>query len=126
MSAPSQALVLLAHGSSDPRWGEPLRALEAALAGRAAGLTVLLAALKGGETLEAALGRAAALGVSRTLVVPIFLSGGGHLLRDVPALVARAAARHPELEVRCASTLGEQPEVVEAMALACLRLLAAL
>jgi len=119
----NEALVLLAHGSADPRWGEPLRAVQAALAGRAPGLPVLLAALKGDDSLETALARAARLGAARVLVVPVFLSGGGHLLRDVPELVARAAASQPQLDVRCAATLGEQPEVVEAMAAACLRLL---
>jgi sirohydrochlorin cobaltochelatase len=117
------ALVLFAHGSSDPRWGEPLRVLQAALAARRPELPVLLAALKGGESLEDALARAAQLGASTALVVPVFLSGGGHLLRDVPELVRRAAASQPQLEVRCAATLGEQPEVVEAMAAACVRLL---
>ena len=121
--AVNEALVLLAHGSADPRWGEPLRAVQAALAGRAPGLPVLLAALKGDDSLETALARAARLGAARVLVVPVFLSGGGHLLRDVPELVARAAASQPQLDVRCAATLGEQPEVVEAMAAACLRLL---
>jgi sirohydrochlorin ferrochelatase len=41
----------------------------------------------------------------------------------VPEQVARAAAAHPQLEVRSAASLGEQPEVVEAMAAACHRLL---
>ena len=41
-----------------------------------------------------------------------------HLKRDLPALVAEAGARHPELAISLEPALGEQPEVIAALAAA--------
>ncbi len=115
------ALVLLAHGSRDARWRQPVEALRELL--RARGARVELAYLQFcPPTLAEALAACAARGEREVLVVPLFLSGGGHLLRDVPEAIASAAALQPTLAVRSAGALGEEPEVLEAMASAVLRL----
>lgn len=116
------ALVILAHGSRDARWRRPFEGLREALAARR-GAPVELAYLQFCEpTLDQALGRCAEANAGQVLVVPAFMSGGGHLLRDVPETVAAAAAAHPGLQVRCSGALAEEPEVMDAMVEACLRL----
>lgn len=115
--------MLLAHGSRDARWREPVEALRDRLA--RAGRRVELAYLQfSPPTLDEVLAICAARGEHELLVVPVFLSGGGHLLRDVPEAIARAAARYPALAVSTSGALGEEPEVLAAMERAVLRIAA--
>ncbi len=114
-----QALVLFAHGSRDAQWAQPFEALRARLAPT---FDVELAFLElMPPTLEEALARLAARGARRVRVVPVFLGQGAHLRRDLPALAAAAAARHPGLEISLEPALGEQPAVLEALAAAIAR-----
>jgi sirohydrochlorin cobaltochelatase len=119
------AVVLLAHGSSDPGWRRSVEALRGLLAARApSGLEIAVAYLRHGEpTLADALAGLERRGVRRALVTPVLLSGGGHLLRDVPEQIRAATEGLPpgRLEVSCAPPLGEEAEVLEAMARSCLR-----
>lgn len=119
---PASWIVLLGHGSRDPQWSQPLQQLSELLRrGGAAG--VELAYLQLAEpTLEQALGRCRDAGAAEVLVVPVFLAGGGHLLRDVPQQVQAAATAVGGLRVRCAGAMGEEPEVLAGMVAACLRL----
>jgi sirohydrochlorin cobaltochelatase len=113
----SDAIVLFAHGSRDPEWAEPFHALRALVAARRPGARVELAFLERmSPTLEQAIDAAAAGGASRVLVVPLFLAPGGHTKRDLPALVAAARARHPALAIRATSSIGEEGDVLAALA----------
>ena len=115
----ARALIILAHGSRDARWRRPFEQLRHRL-----GPGAYLAYLQfSAPDLAAALGQARQEGATEAVVVPAFMSGGGHLLRDVPDEVARAAATVPGLEVTCTGALAEEPEVMDAMATACTRLL---
>lgn len=118
-SAPSEAFdaaILLAHGARDTRWLEPFDRLRERLEHRLGAGRVAVAYL---DFAPPSLGEAAAelaqRGARRVLVVPVFLSGGGHVARDVPELVQGARARHPELSFTIAGAIGEEPEVVRAM-----------
>lgn len=111
-----QALILFAHGSRDAHWARPFEALRAQLAPR---YDVELAFLElMPPTLGEAVSRLAARGARRVRVVPVFLAQGAHLKRDLPALAAQAGARHPGLEIVLEPALGEQPEVIAALAAA--------
>jgi sirohydrochlorin cobaltochelatase len=116
-------IVLFAHGSADSRWRAPLVTLRDQLTASDPGRGVALAYLQFCEpTLHQALRACRDAGATRALVVPVFMSGGGHLLRDVPATIAAAAEEVPGLSVRSSGALAEEPEVIEAMCRACLRL----
>ncbi len=115
------ALIILAHGSRDPRWRQPFEGLRESV-----GSGAYLAYLQLCEPdLATALRQARDDGATRAVVAPAFMSGGGHLLRDVPELVASAAAKVEGLEVTCTGALAEEPEVMKAMLEACKRLLLA-
>jgi sirohydrochlorin cobaltochelatase len=66
----------------------------------------------------------AARGVEHVTVVPVFLGQGGHLQRDLPALVERLRAAHPGMAIDVAGPVGEDPGVLAAMADYCVSTLA--
>jgi len=60
-------------------------------------------------------------GVRKLRVVPVFLGVGGHLKNDLPKLVATIQGNHPDLEIKVEPPIGEQPEVIAAIAKAIAR-----
>ena len=115
-------MVILAHGSNDARWRRPFEALLAQLEAAAQGPVALAYLQFCQPDLAAALADVQARGATEAVVIPAFMSGGGHLLRDVPEQVAQAAQDVPDLAVTCAGALAEELEVAAAMVAACLRL----
>lgn len=123
----SRALLLFAHGARDARWAEPFVALRERLRARLGagepGVEVELAYLELMEpSLPAAVAALAARGATAITVVPVFLGTGGHLRRDLPPLIEAARAAHPGLAIEATAPIGEQPEVIEAIAGAVARL----
>lgn len=55
-------------------------------------------------------------GVRSLRVVPVFLGVGGHLKDDLPKLVAKIHGHSPDLEITVEPPIGEQPEVIAAIA----------
>jgi sirohydrochlorin cobaltochelatase len=110
-------LILFAHGSRREAWRAPLEALAARLGERVGRPdAVALAYL---ELCPPSLGEAAAAavadGVERLRVLPLFMSGGGHVARDLPPLVDAARADCPGLRIEVLPALGEHPLVLEAL-----------
>lgn len=60
--------------------------------------------------------RIVAHGARHVRVVPLFLGVGGHVRKDVPALVERARARHPGIEIEVTASLGEADALLDAVA----------
>ena len=118
-----EGVILVAHGARDERWLEPFLRLRAELDEKLLPRKVALSFM---EFSRPSFAEAASLlsreGKTRILVVPIFLSGGGHVANDIPALVARERARYPNITFEVAGALGEEPEVVAAMSAAIVRL----
>ena len=109
-----RGLVLLVHGSRDPEWVLPFEELAEQVRRESGGAMVALACLQfSGPTLEDALAALAERGVTRALVVPVFISARGHVLKDVPAAVAAVKKSHPRFEIEVSPALGELPEVRE-------------
>jgi len=55
-------------------------------------------------------------GVRSLRVVPVFLGVGGHLKNDLPKLVETIRGNYPDLEIVVEPPIGEQPEVISAIA----------
>ncbi|AQV95382.1 cobalamin biosynthesis protein CbiX [Cupriavidus necator] len=120
MNAPTQALVLFAHGARDARWREPFDRLRQKVAAALPGCEVRLAFLElMTPVLPDALADLAAHGMSDITVVPVFLGQGGHLRRDLPALLDQCRQAHPGLRIHCATAVGEADAVLDAMAAYC-------
>ena len=122
MKEARRGLILLVHGSRDPAWPEPLAKLLAELSA-ASGQRFSLACLQFGRpTLEEAVSELAGEGVLEIVIVPGFISGRGHVLRDLPALERKVRGRYPGARLTMTAALGEQPEAREAFKACLLRL----
>ena len=117
----TRGVILLAHGARDPTWAEPFEAIRRRLETLAPGVPVSLAFLElMTPDLDGAARALIARGCRAITVVPVFLGVGGHVRRDVPALVDALTRAHPDLRVSLASALGEDEAVQDAMAKAAL------
>lgn len=72
------------------------------------------------ELMQPSLGACAAAlhadGVRSLRVVPVFLGVGGHLKNDLPNVVAGIRETYPDLQITVEPPIGEQPEVISAIA----------
>ena len=116
-----QAIVLFAHGARDPAWRKPFDAIAAAVKQRAPSAIVEIAFL---ELMEPKLPQVVAnlfeQGRKQLLVIPVFLSQSGHVMRDLPQIISQCIAAHPGLIIELGSAIGEEPTVIKAIAEACL------
>ena len=117
-----RALVLFAHGARAASWAAPFERLRDMAQAGLPDTEVALAFL---ELMEPRLpGVVAGLverGVRDVTVVPVFLGQGGHLLRDLPLLADELRAAHPDLQLKVAGAVGEDPDVLAAMRDYCLK-----
>ena len=116
-----QGVLLFAHGARDPRWADPFHAMAEQMRAASPATPVALGFLEFMEPgLRGAGDRLVEAGCTSVDVVPLFLGAGGHVRKDVPALLADLRAAHPQVEWTLRSAIGERPEVVAAMAQAAL------
>jgi sirohydrochlorin cobaltochelatase len=108
-----QGIVLIAHGSRDPEWSRPFERLATALQKKLPAVAIALAYHEHGASLEEALAALTAKGVGAIRVVPVFLGAGGHVKEDIPRLVAAAK---PAVPVSVDAPIGEQAQLIEAIA----------
>ncbi|OBX38196.1 sirohydrochlorin cobaltochelatase [Halomonas elongata] len=93
----NKALILMAHGSSDPRWREPFERVYQALGERLA-TPLRLAYMELSEpSLETTVAELADAGTERAEILPLFFAAGRHLRKDVPAQVEALGTRHPDI-----------------------------
>ena len=117
MKERSLGIVLLAHGSRDPRWRAPVEAVAQRVTALDASVRVACAYLELSQPdLRTATAGLVAEGVGVVRVVPLFLGMGKHLREDLPRLLDELRAMHPEVRVESATAAGEEPEVVDLLA----------
>ncbi|WP_176156984.1 sirohydrochlorin chelatase [Burkholderia multivorans] len=117
----SHGIVLFGHGARDPRWAEPFERLAARLRATGSAAQVSLAFLElMTPSLDAAVAAQVAAGCTRVTVVPVFFGQGGHVRRDLPQLIDACRAAHPGVEIRCATAVGEDDGVLDAIARYCI------
>jgi sirohydrochlorin cobaltochelatase len=117
----SRGLILFAHGARDPRWAEPFERLRAKVQHARPQMPVALAYLESmAPDLDTAVAQLVAAGCERLRVVPLFLGQGGHVRRDLPALVERAGARYAALAIELAQPIGENDLVLDQIAAVCI------
>lgn len=110
-------LLLFAHGARDPNWALPFEAVAKLVREQRPGLPVELAFLEFmSPALPEAGRRLAALGCTQVSVVPLFLGAGGHVRKNLPALLADLAQAHAGVSWQLQPAIGEIDSVVQAMA----------
>jgi sirohydrochlorin cobaltochelatase len=112
-----EPVILLGHGSRDPRWPLPILALQKKLRTDQPQLLCEVAWMEFAEPdLNQALSKIKANYPSGPVrVIPIFISAGGHVSHDLPELVAQSQSQFPEFRLQLETAIGEQEIVLEAM-----------
>lgn len=109
-------LILLAHGSPREAWRQSIEALaERVRAATPVAVTVAWLEAASPDLFDAG-SAAVRAGARRVGVLPLFWSGGGHVARDVPALLAQLRTAWPAAHFELLPVLGEHPRVVAAIA----------
>lgn len=109
--------MLFAHGSRDPEWARPFRAIESRVAAANGDAAVALAFLELMQpSLPEAIDRLVAEGCGRITVAPLFMAQGAHLKRDLAQLMDEARARHAGVELIALPAAGEADAIVDAIA----------
>lgn len=120
LSAP--ALILFAHGARDARWAEPFQRLQQQAQTQRPDALVRLAFLEFMQpSLPELVTELVAQNCYQISLVPVFLAQGGHVLRDLPAMLEKLQQQYPQIQVTVASAIGEDPEVMQAIAQYCVR-----
>lgn len=114
------ALILFAHGARDERWAAPFHKLRNIVQASLPDTEVSLAFLElMSPRLPETVTHLARQGCKQVSVVPVFLGQGGHVLRDLPLLLDELRSNHPALDIRVAASVGEDSEVLAAIARYC-------
>ena len=118
VSPPTNAgLILLAHGSRDPLWRQPIEAVQRAVLLAQPDLPCVCAYLDAcAPDLETAAQALLAGGVAHITVLPLFLGTGKHAREDIPRLLAVLRAQHPTCRFELEAPAGENPRVTALLA----------
>ena len=127
MSAPARksknaatGLILFGHGARDSRWREPFDGLLSLVEARHSGPVSLAFLGSMPPDLVSACQDLMARGAGRIVVVPVFMGTGGHLRADLPTLI-ETARREAGVPVTAVDAIGEDQQVLLAMAEYCLK-----
>lgn len=112
---PGPALVLVAHGSRDPRFGTTAGRLADAVARELPGVTVALSYLDLTAPLVGDGLRSVSAHTDDIVVLPLLLGDGYHSRFDLPAIISDAHRRRPSLRVTQTPVLGDT-SLVDALA----------
>ena len=108
------AVIVVDHGS---RRDESNRSFESFVAASTGHLPYPIVAAAHMELAEPSIGhafdRCVAAGAATVVLAPYFLGPGSHWDRDIPALAAAAAARHPGVHWLVAAPLGPHPALLD-------------
>ncbi|WP_413801925.1 sirohydrochlorin chelatase [Streptomyces iranensis] len=114
MSAPT--LLIIAHGSRDPRHAATVGALRARVRSLRPGLRVEAAFLEfNAPRVPQVLARLGAEDATEVIALPLLLTRAFHAKTDIPAVLREVTARHPRISVRQADVLGPSPLLMDAL-----------
>lgn len=110
-AAPKSCLVLMAHGSKDPRWRGTFECLYESVRTNF-GDNIRLAYMEFvGPTLMDVAKDCYEDGVRSLRVLPLFMAGGAHVATDIPEQMAQVREAFPGMAVEAMSPIGEDPRM---------------
>lgn len=113
---PAPVLLVIAHGSRDPRHAATVHALTRRARALRPGLRVETAFLDfNAPRVDQVLSALHAEGVRDVVAQPLLLTRAFHAKADIPAVLSESATRQPGLSVRLARVLGPSPLLTEAL-----------
>jgi sirohydrochlorin cobaltochelatase len=117
MAAGMRGTILLAHGSRDERWREPIEAVAARILQDDPGARVVCAYMElATPDLHTAAAGLVADGALAIRIVPLFLGMGKHAREDLPLQLETLRKAWPQIDFSLARIVGEEPELVELLA----------
>jgi len=117
MALAMRGTVLLAHGSRDERWREPIEAVAARVLQDDPAARVVCAYMElAAPDLHSAAAGLIADGATAVRVVPLFLGMGKHAREDLPLQLDTLRKTWPQVDFSLARIVGEEPELVELLA----------
>ncbi len=103
-------LLVIAHGSRDPRHAATVHALTERVRAERPGLRVETAFLEfNAPSVPRVLERLAGEGADEVVALPLLLTRAFHAKTDIPSVLREARARLPRLHIRQADVLGPSP-----------------
>ncbi|MBI4023578.1 MAG: CbiX/SirB N-terminal domain-containing protein [Verrucomicrobia bacterium] len=103
-------LVLIAHGSKNPRWTAPFQKLAEDLGREVGQDKVFLCFMELAQpSLQEVAARIVQGGTSHFRLLPLFLASGNHLDHDLPAQVEDVKRQLPGLEIEMLPPIGQHP-----------------
>jgi sirohydrochlorin cobaltochelatase len=116
------AIILFAHGSRDSLWRRPIEAVAGQVKQLSPKTEVACAYLELTEPdLPTTVERLVLNGVNVIRIVPMFLGVGRHAREDLPLLLQDLQTRYAEVRLELRNAIGEEPELIRAMAAIALR-----
>ena len=110
-------LILLAHGSRDALWRQPIEAVHQQVQAMRPDLPCICAYLDAcAPDLPAATQTLIAQGVQHLIVLPLFLGTGKHAREDIPRLLDELRRQHPLCRFDLQTAAGENPRVTSLLA----------
>lgn len=118
----STALILFAHGARDPRWAEPLARIRQLIIQRVDSTVQVHQAFLElmAPTLPDLVARLDTEQIDRITLVPIFLGQGSHVRNDLPKIIQQLQQGYPRITFSLAAAIGENEQVLNAIADVCI------
>ena len=107
------AIILLAHGSSDPRWCETFEKLAKPTLESVPGSRIAYMELAE-PSIETIIAEGTRAGTRIFKIIPLFLAAGRHLRKDVPGMIRDLEQKY-EATITLSAPVGENPQLGEAI-----------
>ena|SRR3989338_7573463 len=104
------SLILVAHGSKDPKWCKSFENL--ADAGRGIHLAYMDLAE---PSLFSVINKLQEKGVKNIKILPLFMSGGGHVDKDIPTQIKELKAKYTYINFEILPPIGEHLKLISSM-----------
>ena len=113
-----KATILFGHGSRDPAWRIPMDRVASRMLEMNANCLVRCAFLElTTPDLITVVAELAAIGIQHITIVPMFLGVGRHAREDLPLLLVQLQKNHPTVSFVLRPSVGEEPCVIEMLAM---------
>lgn len=113
----NQAIILFAHGSSQPSWRMPFDAIAQKVKTQAPNARVELAFLEiMSPSIEECVRDCAQHGIHQISIVPLFFGVGKHIAQDLQNIIDATRSVFPEMQIQIAPALGQNEWIQESIA----------